>query len=213
MKKNISGKNILITAGPTWMALDKVRVLSNIASGRTGMSIAACAFKMGAKVTILLGPGQIFPDKEFKKNIRVLEFRYFDELYDLVKKEVKTKKYDIFIHSAAVSDYQPVKTSPGKIKSNQKELIIKLKPTIKIVDQIKKLDPSIFLVKFKLEIDKPDAQLIDIAYKSMLHSKADLVVANTLKNTFIVGPSKEVVKVKERRGLAEKLLEVINRDS
>lgn len=212
MKKNISGKNILITAGPTWVAIDKVRVLSNIASGRTGMAIASRAQKMGAKVTLLLGPGQIVPDKELKKNIRVLDFRYFDELYDLVKKEVKGKKYDIFIHSAAVSDYRPVKTSPGKIKSNRQELTIKLKPAIKIVDQIKKIDPSIFLVKFKLEIDKPDTQLINIAYKSMLHSNADLIVANTLQKTFIISPSKEVWKIKERKELGETLLKVISRD-
>ncbi|MEW6087448.1 MAG: phosphopantothenoylcysteine decarboxylase [bacterium] len=215
MKKNLLGKNILITAGPTWTAIDKVRVLSNIASGRTGTEIAEYACKMGAKVTLLLGPAQILLDKKIAKNIRVLNFRYFDELFDLVKKEVRSGEYDIFIHSAAVSDYKPCKTFRGKIKSNQK-LTIKLKPAEKIIDCIKKIDPAIFLVKFKLEVNKPDAQLIKTAYKSMKQSRADLVVANTpdiaKQKTFIINPSKQITEVPQRKKLPEYLFKAISRN-
>jgi len=135
-----------------------------------------------------------------------------------MKREISSKKYDIVIHSAAVSDYTPVTTYKGKIKSGKENLIIKLKPTIKIVDQIKKWNKKVFLVKFKLEVNVKEKELIERAYKSMLTSDADLIVANDLKymkrekqKAFIIDKEKKITICQNKKEIAKKLLNIITR--
>lgn len=184
MEKLLRNRNILITAGSTWVALDKVRIITNVFTGRTGYEITCKALEMGANVTLLLGGGRLKIDKNIgrSKRLKVIEFKYFDELHSLIRKELKTKRYDAVVHSAAVSDYAPTKHVKGKIRSKKKSLTIRLKPTPKIIDEIKKLNPGVTLVKFKLEYKMPRAKLLNIAYKSMQDSKADFIVANTLED-------------------------------
>jgi phosphopantothenoylcysteine decarboxylase/phosphopantothenate--cysteine ligase len=218
MKKILKGKKILITAGPVWVPIDKVRVITNVFSGRLGWIIVKLAHKMGAEITLLMGPGKIDLISKKIPNLKIIYFRYFDELLKLAKKEVASKKYDIMIHSAAVNDYAPIISREKKIKSGKQKLIIKLKPTIKIVDLVKKLDPSIFLIKFKLEVDISKKKLIDISYKSMLKSKADLMVANNMKTVaeykshkaFIIDPQKNIKKVIGKEKIASSLLKMIS---
>jgi len=214
IKEKATGKlRILVTAGPTWVPVDKVRVLTNIFSGRLGYLIAKkAASKETTKVTLFLGPGRISLPEKQDKNLKIIRYKYFDELYDLLKKAVSSKKYDILIHSAAVADYAP-KPADTKIKSGKQNLIIKLNPTIKIVDQIKKWDPNIFLVKFKLEAGISSKELIDIAYESMLKSKADLMVANEFAETsekyhraYIINPQKKVKPIIGKENIADQLL-------
>jgi len=189
----LRGKRILITAGPTWVSIDKVRVITNIFKGTLGIKIAREAVKRGARVTLLIGPGGSLPPEI--PSLKVIPFKFFNELYSLMKKEISSKKYDIVIHSAAVADFEPIKTEPGKISSQKEELSIKLKPTVKIVDRIKKWDKNVFLVKFKVEYDVNKRELLKKAYQSMLSSNADLMVANDLKDikdkahkAFIIDP-------------------------
>jgi len=214
--KNLKNKKILVTAGPTWVSIDKVRVITNIFSGRLGLLIAKEAAKKGAKVTLLIGPGPFSFFKSKNKNLRVLHFKYFDELYNLMKREISSKKYDIVIHSAAVSDYTPTSHYKGKIKSGKENLIIKLKPTIKIVDQIKKWDKKVFLIKFKLEVNVKEKELIERAYESMLASDADLMVANDLKDmkgerqkAFIIDKEKKIILCQNKKEIAKKVLNSI----
>lgn len=210
---------MLITAGPTWVAIDKVRVITNIFSGRTGCIIAKTAREMGAKVNILLGPGRLNYAPGFFHGIGVAKYRYFDELLNLVNREISCGNYDIIIHSAAVSDYIPIKTYNKKIPSRKNELILKLKPTIKIIKEIRRIAPSIYLVQFKLEVDKTETDLIDEGFRSMLHNKADLCVVNDLNKmdennheAFILGPNKRVTKVNNRGELAKELLKIISQE-
>ena len=80
MNKILKNKKILITAGPVWVPLDRVRVITNIFSGKLGWTIAKTAHQMGAQVTLLMGPGKvILPDKKIK-GLDIIYFRYFDEL-------------------------------------------------------------------------------------------------------------------------------------
>lgn len=205
----IKGKKILITAGPTWSAIDKVRIITNIFSGRTGCAIAKRARELGVKVTLLLGPGQMDLPKNYFKGINVLRFRYFDELLKLMQKEISTKKYAAVIHSAAVSDYLPVKKAAGKIPSGKSALTIRLRPAAKIIRRIKNWDPNIFLVQFKLEAGKSPKKLIAASYKSMLKNRADLAVANDLSNlnrAYIIDREKGVTKVSNRLQLADVIL-------
>jgi len=219
MKKILEGKNLLITAGPTWVAIDKVRVITNIFSGRTGCIIAKAAKEMGAKVKVLLGPGRLNYSPGFFQGMSVIRYRYFAELLNLVTGEISQGKYDVIIHSAAVSDYTPTKTYDQKIPSRKNELTIKLKPTIKIIQEIGRIAPSIYLVQFKLEVDKRETELVDEGFRSMLQNKADLCVVNDLNKmdennheAFILGPNKRVTKVANREELAKELLKIISQE-
>lgn len=213
MKKILRNKRILISAGPVWVPIDKVRIMTNIFGGKLGYFIAKEAAKLGGEVTLLMGPGRVtFNDTE---NFKVRYFKYFEDIYKILKTELKTKKYDIVIHSAAIPDYIPLKTFNGKIKSGQKNFTIKFKTTPKIIDRFRKWDKDVFIVKFKLEVDKTKSQLIDIAYKSMVHSNADMIVANELNNigqnhtAYVIDKNKKVITVHKKNIIAEKLMETI----
>ncbi|MDI6602873.1 MAG: phosphopantothenoylcysteine decarboxylase [Patescibacteria group bacterium] len=217
--KSLKNKKILITAGPVWVLIDKVRVITNIFRGTLGFLIAKEALKRGAKVTLLLGPGGVILPKRVPKNLKVYHFKFFDELFKLMKKEISSKKYNVVIHSAAVADYAPTNYYMGKISSQRRSLVIHLKPTIKIVDQIKKWGPKVYLVKFKLEVNQDRKKLIEGAYKSMLDSNADLIVANDLKDmknedhkAFIINPQKKIVVCKTKKEISKKLLDIISND-
>jgi len=214
-EKLLKNKKILITGGPVWVPIDKVRVLTNIFGGSLGLKIATEAAKMGGRVVFLLGPSKIDIPRKIQKNLKIVRFKYFDEILKLMEKEI-LDNCDVVIHSAAIPDYIPKKIYDGKIKSGKKNLVINFKPTIKIVDLIKKWNSSVFLVKFKLEIGLTQNQLIDIAYKSMLSSNADLIIANDLRNMcknkykgFIIDQNKKIESFSQKEKLAKKLLKII----
>ncbi|MFA5100366.1 MAG: phosphopantothenoylcysteine decarboxylase [Candidatus Omnitrophota bacterium] len=171
-------KRILITAGPTWVALDPVRVISNIASGETGRLLACALAKQGAKVTLLLGPGE---EPAPGARIKVLRFRYFDDLKKLLKDEL-LQQYDAIIHSAAVSDYKPAVIAHSKIKSSIKSWTCKLVRTPKLIDRIKKVAPNSFTVGFKFDPRTTKNSLINAAEQLMRSSNLDAIVANTVIN-------------------------------
>ncbi|NBO91619.1 MAG: bifunctional phosphopantothenoylcysteine decarboxylase/phosphopantothenate synthase [Planctomycetia bacterium] len=207
--------NLLVTAGNTLAPIDKVRGLTNIFTGRTGAAIAAEAKSRGHSVTLLTShpqPGDV-------------PFRTFDELHHLMADHVP--RADAVVHCAAVSDYlvagtytaalgcgNPVDNS-GKIKSDMPELWLRLVRAPKLVDQIR--EPWGFrgvLVKFKLEVGISDEQLLTIAERSRVQSRADLMVANTLEGASRVaflGPLTSGYERIARPDLPRCLLEEIER--
>ena len=172
-------KKVLITAGPTWVAIDKVRVISNIASGETGILLADKLSEQGAKVTLVLGPGN---DKNGIQNsrIKIIRFSFFEELRQALKKELKASRYDFIIHSAAVSDFAPQKPINEKLKSGR-PYILRLKALPKLSADIRRLAPDAGLVLFKLESGIKDEELIQRARKTLADSQADLIVANIIE--------------------------------
>jgi len=210
-EKPLKGKKILITGGPVWVPIDKVRVITNVFGGSLGLVLAKKAAQHGAQVVFLLGPTRIDVPKSLPSNLKIIRFKYFNELLKLMEKEVKNK-CDVVIHSAAVPDYIPKNVFNGKIKSGEKELAISFKPTLKIVDLIKKWNFSVFLVKFKLEVGLTKKQLLNVAYKSMIFSKADLMVANKFEDVrgkhkaFILDNNKNIVECEGKEVIAQKLL-------
>jgi phosphopantothenoylcysteine synthetase/decarboxylase len=210
-EKFLKNKKILITAGPVWVPIDKVRVMTNVFGGSLGLAMSLEAQKRGAKVVLLLGPGRVQLPKKIPLNLKIIRFKYFSELLSLMKKEVLSGNYDAIIHSAAVSDYTPDNIYRGKINSNRKKLTVKFKPTLKIVDLIKKWDPSIFLVKFKLEVNARKKELIEKAYRSMIKSKANLMIANDFKDVikkhkaFIIDNNKNIIECTGKKMIAQKL--------
>jgi len=179
---SLKNKKILITAGPTWVPIDTVRVISNVATGQTGILLAEELLSLSAKVTLLIGPVETCC---LNKNIKLLRFRFFDELKDKIVQELKYKKYDIVIHSAAVSDYEPSKVYSGKIKSGIKNLRLSLVPAEKIIDLLKRIDNSIILVGFKFEPQAKKDMLIKMTKELIRAANLNLAVANTIdKNKY-----------------------------
>jgi phosphopantothenoylcysteine decarboxylase / phosphopantothenate---cysteine ligase len=178
---NYKNKRVLITAGPTWVPIDKVRVISNIATGQTGILLAKKLCSFGAKVTLVLGPvGSCCLDKR----INLIRFNYFDELKLIIRKELTSRRYCLMVHTAAVSDYEPERTYSYKVKSNLRTWRLNLKSTPKIIGMVKKYDPSISLVGFKFGPGLTKDRLISQAVKLMDESKADFIVANKAEGKY-----------------------------
>jgi len=188
---NLKNKRILITAGPTWVPIDSVRVISNTATGKTGILLAERLAKLGAKVDLLLGPGNSVGQN---KGVKVIPFKFFDELSNLIKKELGLCRYDIIIQSAAISDYKPSSPKLRKISSKYKVLKLTLIPAPKIIDSLRNLSPRSFLIGFKFEPDKKGDKLINEGKGLLKRSRLDLVVANTFKDkhyqAYLVGKNK-----------------------
>ena len=171
----LKNKKVLITAGPTIEYIDPIRIITNQSSGKTGILLASELISSGAKVTLVYGPGIEKPPKGAK----IIKISTSKEMFNVVKKEM-SKKFDIVIMAAAVSDYTPENTSKNKIKSTKNKIKISLKKTPKIIDQIKKYQKNVFLVGFKAETNLSKKELITLAKKKMNESSADMIVANDI---------------------------------
>ncbi|TRZ48926.1 hypothetical protein D4Q80_02960 [bacterium] len=207
---NLKNKRILITAGPTWVPIDSVRVISNIATGETGILLANKLVRRGARVTLFLGP--VNPCC-LDKRVRLINFKFFDQLRNGLKKELRAKIYDIVIHNAAVSDYKPQVKHTRKIKSGRKKLKITLVPTPKIIDSIRKSGRSLFLVGFKFEPDAEKNRLINKARALKKRSALDLAVANTISKgqyrAYIIGKSRVYGPLPDKGSLVNRLVKAI----
>ena len=171
-----SNLKVLITCGATWTTIDDVRVISNISSGEMGHLIAQAFRSKKADVTVIEGP---VTHTLIDKKIKVIKYRFFDELVDVLKKEL-LKKYDIIIHAAAVSDFKVVGASGKKIASDR-NVTLRLRTTPKLIKDIKRLSPESFLVGFKLESHLNPKNIFETVRLLFTSSGCDLVVANTLK--------------------------------
>ena len=212
---SLKNKRILITAGPTWVPIDKVRVISNIASAETGILLAEKLIKKQAKVTLILGPvgspacrtGR----RRLDKRIHLIKFRFFDELRTQLKKELITSSYDIIIHSAAVSDFRPQHAVKGKLKSGSC-LSLRLVALPKLVTEIKQVSPKARLVMFKLESAVSDYELIRRSRKALYEKGADLVVANKIEpnyRAYILDKEKVYAKADSKKELTQRLTTVL----
>ena len=194
--------NILITAGPTWVKIDEVRIITNIFTGGTGVFLAREFQKKKHNVTLLLNPhrGHAVP-----KGVRALPFRYFNELKALLEKELKEHAYEVIIHSAAVSDYTLKKPFTGKIPSNKEELFLKLARTPKLIKRIRSLAKGAFLIQFKLEIAREG--LLEKAIASLKDNKSNIVVANAYEDlrrgytAFIIDKNRRIRQVSSKKDL------------
>jgi len=219
VKKDLAKRKVIVTAGPTLEYIDPVRVITNKSSGRMGVAIAEEALSRGAEVTLVYGPGTAVLPMEAKK----IPVETSQEMYEAVVSELKSKKYDIAIAVAAVADWAPEEQYDYKVPtSTTPELTIKLKPTPKVIDAIKKVSPDTFLVAFRAEYNLSDEKLVQSAYERLKKAKADLIAANDIgrrgsgfgydtNEIFIVDANKKVVHVPlaAKREVAKRLFDVI----
>lgn len=208
---SLKNKRVLITAGPTCAAIDDVRVISNTATGETGKLLAKKLVDIGAKVTLLINSENSCC---LNKKIKIITFRFFESLRESIFRELASKKYDIFIHSAAVSDYLPSKPVKGKISSNKNTLRLDFIPAPKIINRIKKADSGIFMVGFKYVPDTKKTALLGDAKKLMNISRSDIVIANTIdKNgyrAYILGRHRSISgPLKNKSQMTDKLISII----
>jgi phosphopantothenoylcysteine decarboxylase/phosphopantothenate--cysteine ligase len=179
----LADKQVLITAGPTIEPIDPVRVITNQSTGKTGILLAAELISSGAKVTLVYGPGIVEPPRGAK----TIPVKTVNEMFGAVKKQLKSKKFDIVILSAAAADYT-VKANKSKIRSTEKHVVIKLQKAPKIIDQIKKIQKNVFLVGFKAETNVSKKVLVDSAIRKLRESSADMIVANDIGTKYQKNP-------------------------
>lgn len=173
-KKKLSGKKVLISAGPTYEAIDPVRFIGNHSSGKMGVALAEEAAKEGAQVTVVLGPSSVLPTN---LAIKVLHIESAQEMYNMCTRLFKT--HDIAIMSAAVADYRPAKVSATKIKKQDAALSIQLEPTPDTLAALGKLKTKKqTLVGFALETNNE----LENAKKKVKSKNLDFIVLNSLRN-------------------------------
>jgi phosphopantothenoylcysteine decarboxylase / phosphopantothenate---cysteine ligase len=175
-KSPLQNKTVLITAGPTYEAIDPVRFIGNHSSGKMGFAIAKACAERGANVILVSGPVNISIQHPKIQRIDIISA---EDMYNVVEKY--TSKYDIAILSAAVADYTPEKTAKQKIKKKEKgeELELKLKSTKDILAYLgSKKQKKQFLVGFALETDNEKEN----ALKKLKGKNLDMIVLNSLND-------------------------------
>ena len=171
----IRGKKVLISLGGTFEPIDSVRGITNKSSGKMGLALAKQAYILGADVTLIVANVSV----EISPLFEVIPVETSKEMADAIFEVVHD--FDIFISTAAVSDFEVAKPKNKKIDS-ESSLSINLKPTMKIIRQIKKINPDIFLVGFKAEFNISRDEIIYCARKQIDNAGTDIVVANDVFN-------------------------------
>ena len=209
----LKGKKVLVTAGPTYEAIDPVRFIGNHSSGKMGYAIAEELYKRGADVTLISGPVTFQPNLNGIKLIRVTTA---DEMYRACLKE---EKYDIAVMAAAVADYTPTVVSEKKIKKGDSDLVISLKKTKDILGTLGKTkSDKQLLIGFALETNNEQENAI----KKLNEKNADLIVLNSLNDAgagfghdtnkvtlYFKNGSQKHVELKSKKALAKDIVDTI----
>ncbi|MBK9975582.1 MAG: phosphopantothenoylcysteine decarboxylase [Planctomycetes bacterium] len=190
---DLRGLQVLITAGPTWEYLDEVRFLSNPSTGLMGMELARACQKLGGNVTVVCGPTHL----QAPPGIALVPVVSAQEMLEAV-----TERFDhcnVFIASAAVSDYRPARREQGKVKKGAEKMVIEfvLNPDVLKAMGARRRDDQI-VIGFSLET----ANEIENARRKLQEKNCDLMVVNTPQH---FGQAKEFVRIISARGLVAEL--------
>lgn len=175
LQKNqpLYGKKIVITAGPTYEAIDPVRFIGNHSSGLMGYELANEAARLGAEVTLISGPTHLQVEETAVEVIRV---RSAQEMYEASLPQFQHA--DVFIAAAAVADYRPAVVADQKIKKNEAEFTIVLEKTTDILASLGAIKQQQFLIGFALETENETAN----AQLKIRKKNLDLIVLNSLRD-------------------------------
>jgi phosphopantothenoylcysteine decarboxylase / phosphopantothenate---cysteine ligase len=175
--RDLEGKSVLVTAGPTREPIDPVRYISNRSSGRMGYAIAEAARRRGATVTLVSGPVSM-PAPAGVSLTRVITA---GEMHDAVM--AAAPNHQIVIKAAAVADFAPAAVASQKIKksSDSSELTLTLKKNPDILADVARLEPRPFIVAFAAETNAVEEN----AREKLQRKGADLIVANDVADTTI----------------------------
>lgn len=169
----LKGKKVLITAGPTYEAIDPVRFIGNFSTGKMGIAIANEAVKQGAEVHLVLGPSA---EKNIDENIHLHRVVSADDMYQAAINQFDTS--DIAILSAAVADYTPKIKALEKIKKKEANLTLELVSTTDILATLGKQKKQQILIGFALETNNE----LENAKHKLNRKNLDGIVLNSLKD-------------------------------
>ena len=164
----LTGKNIMLTVGPTWEALDPVRGITNHSSGTMGYALAQAAIEAGANVTLICGPTKTSPPEHAAVTKVISALDMHKAVMDQISEQ------DIFIGVAAVADYRPADIADGKIKKSGDEMTMTLVKNPDILADVANLKNPPFCVGFAAETDN----IIDYARGKLERKKLKMIAAN-----------------------------------
>ena len=169
----LNGKKIVITAGPTYEAIDPVRFIGNHSSGKMGYDLALSAANYGASVILISGPTHLSINHE---SVQLIKINSAEEMYSQCHKYFKTS--DVFIGAAAVADYKPKNPSVHKIKKTEESFVIELEKTQDILESLGNSKENQLLIGFALETENE----IENAKLKKKKKNLDLIVLNSLQD-------------------------------
>tara|TARA_R110002050_G_scaffold74772_5_gene160225 strand:+ start:36995 stop:38206 length:1212 start_codon:yes stop_codon:yes gene_type:complete len=172
-KLSLRGKKVLITAGPTYEAIDPVRFIGNHSSGKMGFEIAKASANLGAEVVLVTGPTN---QKVTHSFINVISVTSAEEMYNAAHKYFNN--VDVAILSAAVSDYKPKEVASQKIKKNDSTLTLNLEKTKDILASLGAIKKQQYLVGFALETNNE----LENAKGKLKRKNLNLIVLNSLND-------------------------------
>ncbi|MCP9199745.1 bifunctional phosphopantothenoylcysteine decarboxylase/phosphopantothenate--cysteine ligase CoaBC [Gramella sp. GC03-9] len=208
----LSGKNILITAGPTYEAIDPVRFIGNHSSGKMGYELAEAALNLGAQVTLVSGPTHLNLERT---NLELIRVTSAEEMYEKV--ESRFSEADVFISAAAVADYRPATVANKKIKKTSEDPVIQLTKTRDILASMGERKQHQKLVGFALETNDE----LENARKKLKKKNLDFIVLNSLndkgagfksetnKVSIIYPDSKKDFELKSKKEVAQDIIKEI----
>jgi len=188
--KELAGRKVLITSGPTYEHIDPIRFISNRSSGRMGNEIALECWRRGAEVVLVTSK----PLSYTLPNFRQIVIRSVKDMLKAVLSEIKD--VDLFVSAAAPSDFI-VDTADSKIKTTQ-EITIRLKMAPKIIKEVRKVYDG-HIIGFKAETGLSDEELIRVAENKMFEDRLEMVVANDVKERGMGTEDTRVVVITEKR--------------
>ncbi len=169
----LKGKKFLITAGPTYEAIDPVRFIGNHSSGKMGYDLALSAANYGASVILISGPTQMSISHEL---VQLININSADEMFVQCHNYFKTS--DVFIGAAAVADYKPKYPALHKIKKSEESLVIELEKNKDILESLGLIKEKQYLIGFALETENE----IENAKLKIQKKNLDLIVLNSLQD-------------------------------
>lgn len=206
----LTGLTVVVTAGPTREAIDPVRYISNRSSGKMGFAVARAAAEAGARVVLISGPVSLATPPGVE--------RIDIETAEQALAAVQAHECDIFIATAAIADYRPVKESPQKIKKDQQSLTLELERTTDILAMVAAADKAPFTLGFAAETDNLD----DYALRKLEAKGLDMIAANWVGENVEGGFDSEINALKlfwsdgdrnlpmtSKRELARQLMSVV----
>ncbi len=171
-EKDLAGKKVLVTAGPTQEAIDPVRYITNHSSGKMGYAVARAAMLRGADVTLVSGPTAL----AVPPFVHVIPVTSAEDMFQAVASRSDTQ--DIIIKAAAVADYTPMQTSTEKMKKKEGDMSIPLRRTKDILGYLgEHKKEGQFLCGFSMETE----HMLENSREKLKRKHADMIVANNLK--------------------------------
>jgi len=171
--KPLNGTKVMVTAGPTYEAVDPVRFIGNHSSGKMGIRLADEFARRGANVTLICGPSNIQQAEDYKR----INIQSAHEMYEHCIENFS--EANIVVMAAAVADYRPKKVAQQKMKKKDSSLSVELEPTIDILKHLGEQKKDQLLVGFALETENEEVNAID----KLKRKNLDAIVLNTLNDT------------------------------